>query len=57
MKMKKVYAVPALEILEFEGEHLLTGSDSSTNVHISNSVTQDDARMTNKNNPWNHTWE
>ena len=55
--MKKIYAVPALEILEFEGENLLTGSNTSINVNISNSVTQDDAKMTNKNNSWNHTWE
>ena len=57
MKMKKIYAVPALEILEFESENLLTGSNTSTDVKISNSVTQDDAKMTNKNNSWNHTWE
>ena len=52
--MKKIYAVPALEILDFEGENLLAGS---INVNISNRVTQDDAKMTNKNNSWNHTWE
>ena len=50
--MKKIYAVPALEILQFEGENLLTGSNTSTDVKISNSVTQDDAKMTNKNNSW-----
>lgn len=55
--MKKIYAVPALEILEFEGENILAGSNGSINVNISNSVTQDDAKMTNKNNSWNHTWE
>lgn len=57
MTMKKIYAVPALEILDFKGENLLTGSNTSTDVKISNSVTQDDAKMTNKNNSWNHTWE
>ena len=55
MKMKKVYAVPALDILELEGEHLLSGS--STDVNISDQVTDKDAQMTNKRNPWNHTWE
>lgn len=53
MKMKKVYAVPALDILELEGEHLLSGST----VKISDEVTNDDASMTNKKGPWNHTWE
>ena len=55
--MKKVYAVPALDILELEGEHLLSGSTGRTDVNISNSVTKDDASMTNKKGPWNHTWE
>ena len=55
MKMKKVYAVPALDILELEGEHLLSGS--RTDVNISDEVTKDDASMTNKKGSWNHTWE
>ena len=57
MKMKKVYAVPALDILELEGEHLLSGSTGKTDVNISDQVTDKDAQMTNKRNPWNHTWE
>ena len=55
--MKKVYAVPALDILELEGEHLLSGSTGKTDVNISDQVTDKDAQMTNKRNPWNHTWE
>ena len=55
--MKKDYAVPSLNIIELEGEHLLSGSNVTTNVNISNQVTKDDASMTNKKNSWNHTWE
>ena len=57
MNMKKDYAVPSLNIIELEGEHLLSGSNVTTNVNISNQVTKDDASMTNKKNSWNHTWE
>lgn len=57
MKMKKVYAVPALDILELEGEHLLSGSTDRTDVNISDDLTDDDAKLTNKRNPWNYTWK
>ena len=55
--MKKVYAVPALDILELEGEHLLSGSNGKTDVNISDELTGEDAKMTNKRNPWNYTWK
>ncbi len=57
MKMKKVYAVPALDILELEGEHLLSGSTGRTDVNISDQVTDKDAQMTNKRKPWNDIWK
>ena len=47
MKMKKVYAVPALDILEFGGEHLLSGSTGRTDVNMSDEVTKDDATVAN----------
>ncbi len=64
MKIKKIYTAPALEVFEFEGETLLTVSDTQVDIY-DKTETEDgngggsfgDADMSNKKNPWNHTWE
>ena len=57
MKKKKIYTAPALEVFEFEGENLLSGSKD---IGIYDEETDDDAKLTNKkdpNNPWEFSWE
>ena len=55
---KHVYTVPTVEIIDFETEHILSGSDNKFDVNISNKETEADASMTHKKDaPWSHTWE
>lgn len=64
MKMKKIYTAPALEVFEFEGETMLTVSNTQVDIY-DKTETEDgsgggsfgDADMSNKKKPWNHTWE
>ena len=56
MISKKQYAAPSLNIICIETEGMLAASNNA--VMISNSVTEDDARMSNsRNEPWESTWE
>ena len=56
MISKKQYAVPSLNIIYIETEGMLAASNNA--VMISNSVTEDDARMSgSRDEGWNHTWE
>ena len=55
MTTKKCYTAPKAELYDFETEVIL-----SLSVPISEEVTDNDAKMTNKkdqNNPWEFTWE
>ena len=67
MNKKKNYTVPTFEIFEFEGESLLLGSPTK-NLVVDNNTEEaaapggeggnyGDAWMSNKKDPWQHTWE
>jgi hypothetical protein len=64
MKMKKIYTAPALEVIDFEAEIMLTVSNTQVDVY-DKEETEDgygggsfgDANMSNKKKPWYHTWE
>ncbi|MBQ2123483.1 MAG: hypothetical protein II200_05795 [Bacteroidaceae bacterium] len=56
MISKKQYAAPSLNIIYIETEGMLAASNNA--VMISDSVTEDDARMSgSRDEGWNHTWE
>lgn len=56
MISKKQYVAPSLNIVYIETEGMLAASNNA--VMISNSVTEDDAAMSNsRNEPWESTWE
>ena len=56
MNKKRFYAVPTVEIIDIETQHVLAGSKFEIGVY--NTTTNADASMTNKKEePWHHTWE
>ena len=56
MTKKQFYTAPSVEVFDFATEVMLIGS-KKTDVDVYEEETEDDAVMSNKKNPWQHTWE